>query len=84
MEINIKKICNTKRLLEKYHYGATIVDTHIDTLMSAVDKNTYLPLNSMTNTHTEVNVEKVVKGGLDIAIGQIEEAYSLNKDNAIE
>ena len=146
-EINIKKICNTKRLLEKYHYVVTIVDTHIDTLISVVDKNTYLPLNSMTNTDTEVNVKKMVKGGLDfdfwaayrggkmtsynisrdfryannsllllintlyyvdnqneqldiarstkeikrlvkqckvVAIGQIEGAYSLNKDNAIE
>lgn len=55
------------KLLREYHCGATIVDTHIDSIMKAIDKNTYLPTNPMTNTDADVNVEKMVKGGLDVA-----------------
>ena len=54
-------------LLDKYHFGATVVDTHIDTIMRAVDKTTSLPNGNIFESYTSsVDTEKLEKGGLDV------------------
>lgn len=70
------------KLVNKYHYGATLVDTHIDTIMGAIDRNTYLPSNPMTNTDSNVSVKKMVKGGLDVACWGAYTGGKMNEDNS--
>ena len=57
--------------LEEYkqiHKDAIVVDSHIDTILFAIDQDTYLPIRKLYDySKSCVNVKKMRQGGVDVA-----------------
>ncbi|WP_346353343.1 dipeptidase [Azotosporobacter soli] len=67
------------------HKRATIVDTHNDTMMKVIDKNTWLPLvNIREATSFHIDIPKLEQGGLNVPFFAAYTAPYLSTDNKVD
>lgn len=52
---------------ERIHFNSTVVDTHNDTMMRVVNPTSWQPEHDLYDLDRQINLQKVYKGGLDVA-----------------